>query len=223
MIHVIRIIFLLMVSAVSVAYLVSSGINAYASFFTMIGGVVLSFAIITCDLLFRRKNLSTISGLFFGLLVGILVSLGLGWLIDEVLKVYVASDVRKLNQPLIQGGKLLCAVMVTYLTVSFILQTKDDFRFIIPYVEFTRATRAPPPHPGYLRHHRRPHRRHGRDRHLRFAACSCRASSSRVQAIADSGDKLKRSRGRRGLEFLQRLQAHPKLDLGSGTAPSRRS
>jgi uncharacterized protein YacL len=32
-----------------------------------------------------------------------------------------------------------------YLAVSFILQTKDDFRFVIPYVEFSKQTKGARP------------------------------------------------------------------------------
>jgi uncharacterized protein YacL len=34
-----------------------------------------------------------------------------------------------------------------------------------------------------------------------------------LQAIADSGDKLRRNRGRRGLDILNRLRSDPKVDL----------
>ena len=34
-----------------------------------------------------------------------------------------------------------------------------------------------------------------------------------LQALADSEDRQKRERGRRGLEVLQRLQANPYIDL----------
>lgn len=115
---------------------------------------------------------------------------------------------------LIDGVKLLVGLMTTYITTSFILQTKDDFRFIIPYVEFSRASKG--------------------SRAL-FVDTSViidgriadlagtgifearmfvpRFVLNELHAISDSGDRLKRSRGRRGLDILQRLQANPKLDL----------
>src|SRR4029078_13461936 len=34
-----------------------------------------------------------------------------------------------------------------------------------------------------------------------------------LQAIADSNDKLKRNRGRRGVDILNRLRSDPKVDL----------
>src|SRR5262249_21007156 len=46
-----------------------------------------------------------------------------------------------------------------------------------------------------------------------------------LQAVADSSDKLKRNRGRRGLDILKRLQSNPKLDLQmhDGNVPELRT
>ena len=104
--------------------------------------------------------------------------------------------------------------MVVYISVSFILQTKDDFRFIIPYVEFSRATRGPRPLivdtsviiDGRI---------------VEVASTGVFESPllvprfvlNELQTIADSGDRLKRSRGRRGLEVLEKLKAMPKIEL----------
>lgn len=115
---------------------------------------------------------------------------------------------------LLQGLKLLVGLIVTYVTVSFILQTKDDFRFIIPYVEFSRAAKGPRPMildtsviiDGRIE---------------QMAATGVFESPLIVprfvlvelQTIADSADRLKRTRGRRGLEVLEKLKAMPKLEL----------
>src|SRR4029077_8017952 len=34
-----------------------------------------------------------------------------------------------------------------------------------------------------------------------------------LQGIADSGDKIKRNRGRRGLDVLKRMQSNPRVEL----------
>src|SRR6185312_11897810 len=34
-----------------------------------------------------------------------------------------------------------------------------------------------------------------------------------LQGIADSSDKIKRNRGRRGLDVLQKMQANPKIEM----------
>ena len=40
---------------------------------------------------------------------------------------------------------LVIGLTCCYLCISFVLQTRDDFRFIIPYVEFKRETKGQHP------------------------------------------------------------------------------
>ena len=101
-----------------------------------------------------------------------------------------------------------------YVTISTLLQTKDEFRFIIPYVEFSKQVKG------------------GRPLVLDTSViidgriadiCDTRLIDTKLivprfvlqelQAIADSSDKLKRNRGRRGLDILKRLQTNPKIEL----------
>ncbi len=101
-----------------------------------------------------------------------------------------------------------------YFCVSFILQTKDDIRFVIPYVEFAKQLRGQRPiildtsviidgriadicETGVI------------DQKLivpKFVLLE-------LQAVADSADKLKRTRGRRGLDVLNRLQSNANVDV----------
>lgn len=255
MIHVIRILFIILVSIVATAYLWATltyvpaepvGAPAMVSgggggdggntsqpstrrtglphvseapfdsipYTMMVSAVVLAFLIITADLLIRRKNLASLSGLFFGLLVGVLVSVGLSYLVDSISRIFLSEVLRASYAPLIEGTKVLLGLMCCYLTVSFILQTKDDFRFIIPYVEFTRATRGPRPmilDTSVII-----------DGRIADMATTGLFESpiivprfvlNELQTIADSADRLKRSRGRRGLDILEKLKALPKLEL----------
>ena len=39
----------------------------------------------------------------------------------------------------------MIGIICCYLAISFIFQTKDDFRFIIPYVEFSKETKGARP------------------------------------------------------------------------------
>ncbi len=212
MIIVARMVFLLLVSVVALGYLRTS--DNLTSWIIMLGALVLSFVIITADIIFKKKNLSTLSGLMLGLLVGMLVSLGLGFLLEQAVKLLLDSALWADYVALIYGAKLLLSLMVCYVMVSFILQTKDDFRFIIPYVEFQRATKGP--RPVIL------------DTSViidgRIADMATtgmfettiivpRFVLNELQTIADSGDRLKRSRGRRGLEVLEKLKAMPRLEL----------
>lgn len=180
----------------------------------MVSAVVVAFLIIMADLLIRKKNLAALSGLFLGLLVGVLVSVGLSYLIDSIIRIFISNEVRAAYAPLIEGTKILLGLMCCYLAVSFILQTKDDFRFIIPYVEFSRATRGPRPmilDTSVII-----------DGRIADMATTGLFESpiivprfvlNELQTIADSGDKLKRTRGRRGLDILEKLKGMPKLEL----------
>jgi uncharacterized protein YacL len=168
-----------------------------------LGGVVLF-----TDMRERQKQITTISAIYFGLLLGLL----LGYLFSLVLEPLLKDAFDKPQVATL--GRVLITVVCCYVTISTLLQTKDEFRFIIPYVEFSKQTKG------------------GKSLVLdtsviidgRIAdVCDTRLIDTtlivprfvlqELQAIADSADKLKRNRGRRGLDVLKRLQSNPKLDL----------
>jgi len=169
--------------------------------------------VLVTDLRERNKDISTITAVYFGLLLGLF----LGWLFSLVLEPIVDSAYDG-SPALVNRLSLIlrCAVtvMCCYISISTLLQTKDDFRFIIPYVEFSKQIKG------------------GRPLILDTSViidgriadlCDTRIVDTKLivprfvlqelQAIADSADKLKRNRGRRGLDILKRLQTNPKIDL----------
>lgn len=179
-------------------------------------GVVLlvSGAVLVTDLRERDKDITTISALYFGLLLGLL----LGWLfslpVQEVVHSLAAGLSLDQQFRLVLLTRVLITLVSCYITISTLLQTKDEFRFIIPYVEFSKQVKG------------------GRPLVLdtsviidgRIAdVCDTRLIDTKLivprfvlnelQAIADSSDKLKRNRGRRGLDILKRLQGNPKIEL----------
>jgi uncharacterized protein YacL len=161
-----------------------------------------------------NKQITTISAVYFGLLLGLL----LGWLFSFALDPIIRSFAIDLPEARILRLLLLTRAAITviccYVTISTLLQTKDEFRFIIPYVEFSKQVKG------------------GRPLVLdtsviidgRIAdVCDTRLIDTKLivprfvlqelQGIADSSDKMKRNRGRRGLDILKRLQSNPKVDL----------
>ena len=108
---------------------------------------------------------------------------------------------------------ILVAVLV-YVCISLLLQTRNDFRFVIPYVEFAKEVKGLKPFvldtSAII---------DGRIADI----CETRALDNTIvvprfvlqelQTIADSADKLRRNRGRRGLDILNRLQANKQLDI----------
>lgn len=169
-----------------------------------IGAVVL-----LTDVREKQKQITTISAVYFGLLLGLL----LGYLFSIALVPILESTFGP-QSPMVLLGRVLLTVVCCYVAISTFLQTKDEFRFIIPYVEFSKQVRG------------------GKPLVLdtsviidgRIAdVCDTRLIDTKLivprfvlqelQAIADSSDKLKRNRGRRGLDVLKRLQSNPKLEL----------
>ena len=110
--------------------------------------------------------------------------------------------------------KLLVGACTIYLCVSFVMQTKEDFRFIIPYVEFARQRRGARPLlldtsviiDGRIADI-------ADTRILAGTMIVPRFVLEELQEIADSSDKLRRNRGRRGLDVLNRLQSNEKMDI----------
>jgi uncharacterized protein YacL len=220
--NIIRVIFFLLVLAVAEIYLSHLIESSFWSYAIMYGGVVLATAVILFDFLFKKKNLAAISGLFLGVLVGMVVAWGLGYLVQQAAVTFLLPATLAAQAPLLEGIKLLLVLVCVYAAVSVILQTRDDFRFIIPYVEFNRAKRGPRPFildtsviiDGRI---------------ADVAATGIFESRVMVpqfviqelQNVADSKDKLKRSYGRRGLDVLRRMQKMPRVDLyvWDGTLP----
>lgn len=169
--------------------------------------VLLGLGIIALDIIIKNKQITTISAIYFGLLLGLLF----GHLFSSAIFPLVETDAsRWLNTPL----RILITLFFCYICVSTLYQTKDDFRFIIPYVEFSKQIKGS--------------RALVLDTSViidgRIAdICDTKIIDTRLivprfvlqelQNVADSTDKLKRNRGRRGMDMLKRMQANPKVDL----------
>jgi uncharacterized protein YacL len=180
-------------------------------FLVMISAIGVALVLIGVDMFLPRKSLAALSGAFLGLVVGMVAAWGLGLVLDSLVK-SVAPEVAGASA--VSVIKLMVGTVCCYLTISFVLQTKDDIRFVIPYVEFAKQTRGN--RPLVL------------DTSViidgRIAdICDTRIIDSpliiprfvlqELQSIADSSDKLKRNRGRRGLDMLNKLQTNDKVEI----------
>jgi uncharacterized protein YacL len=170
-----------------------------------VGGLVLF-----TDLWERNKQITTLSAIYFGLLLGLL----LGWFFSLAVEQFLAPGPEEKNSPPVLVTRAVVTVICCYITISTLLQTKDEFRFIIPYVEFSKQVKGSKPlvlDTSVIID--------GRVADL----CDTRIVDAKLivtrfvlqelQGIADSSDKLKRNRGRRGLDILKKLQTNPKIEL----------
>jgi uncharacterized protein YacL len=171
-----------------------------------LGTTALAGAVIAADAFIPRKQIDIISGVYFGLLVGVLLTY-IFTLALEPLLVNKAPQARFATQLLL--GMVLC-----YTCISFILQTKDDFRFVIPYVEFSKEVKGLRPYvldtsvviDGRIADL-------VETNILDNQLIMPRFTLTELQSIADSGDKLRRARGRRGLDILNRLRNNEHVDF----------
>ncbi len=107
-----------------------------------LGMMALAIAVLVADLLTPRKRIQTISAIYFGLIVGLILS-NLG-------KVAIEPSLGLIFNPRFHAGMAetvvgVLTVVICYVCVSTLIQTKDDFRFIIPYMEFSREVKGTRP------------------------------------------------------------------------------
>jgi uncharacterized protein YacL len=109
------------------------------------GALVVAVLVLLVDILTPRKRIQTISAVYFGLIVGLVLSYCLQIAIEPTLSmIYTQAKLKALSDlpPVVEA---LLRVIVCYICVSTLLQTKDDFRFIIPYMEFSREVKGTRP------------------------------------------------------------------------------
>jgi len=206
---VIRILFAFVCAGAIARYVSNPGdynppIVAEYPFTTFVFLMLMTQAVTLADVLIPNKRIETLSAVYFGLLIGVLLSYLLIQALSPVLQ----------GQQFRNGVVILTTLTLPYICISLLLQTKDDFRFVIPYVEFSRELKSSSPWildssalidgriadvvetnvvdsqmvvPQFILHE--------------------------IQDIADSKDKMRRLRGRRGLEVLVKLQSSPLADI----------
>jgi len=283
-IHIVRAIYLLVVLAFTVSYTFQDRVYlkgpTYVTLYILIP-VLSAFGLVMVDMFWRKKRLQALSGLFFGLLGGLVIAYVLAQIVSLTSGVFqppladreqidsskqstkpvavvvatsqpsvirqtgsryiveplgtttypangptkevaprqsaeapVETEPIAARQSIVDLIKVLVGASAVFMCVSFVLQTKDDFRFVIPYVEFARQSKGARPLlldtsviiDGRIADI-------SETRILESQVVIPRFILAELQSIADSDDKLKRNRGRRGLDVLNRLRASDKIDI----------
>ena len=180
--------------------------NAFLPWLAFLGVLLLAIGVLVGDALIKRKRLDTITAFYFGTFIGLILT--------YILRIALSPIMPTEPQWLADWINLALATIVCYTCISVLLQTKDDFRFIIPYVEFAKEIKGLKP---YVL-----------DTSVVIDGRIADVVETQVidnqlimpqfviaelQAIADSSDRLRRGRGRRGLDILNRLRSDPNVDL----------
>jgi purine-cytosine permease-like protein len=129
---ILRCVFLLVAAGVSIS-LANSGLfslDQYWKVGTVVGGVMsIALAVLTLDMFVHKKRLDAITAVYFGMVVGLFLTYILGLAL-----VLVIPN----NENLRNHLQLTLGLVVCYVCISLLMQTRNDFRFIIPYVEFVK-------------------------------------------------------------------------------------
>jgi uncharacterized protein YacL len=227
LINLIRALFVLIIASVGWSFVGDErSILGDASWAFLAIALVVGVLFLCVDILAPRNKLQVFAGSFFGLLVGVLIAWAFSFviplLVEQIASYYpdtfrdsvIGSSGIAKKEGLVSFLTLMVGCVSCYLAITFVLQTKDDFRFIIPYVEFAKQTKGARPillDTSVLI-----------DGRIADVAKSGifdtqmivpRFVLRELQSVADSQDRLKRNRGRRGLDVLASLQKIPSLDV----------
>jgi uncharacterized protein YacL len=195
---------------------ISNPDNAVSFQAVLYSGLGMLVFVFLLDVLTPKKRLKALAGVFFGLLVGLLISGALAPVIDLIADSYKITIIGEARAAI----KWLLGICVCFLVISIVMRTKDDVRFVIPYVEFAKQTKGARPLvldtsviiDGRI-----------------VDLCQSRLFDApllvprfvlnELQLISDSTDRLKRNRGRRGLDILKKMQENSIIDIEIDDTP----
>jgi len=177
---------------------------------------------LTFDLLTPRKRIGVLTGVVFGALGGVFAAWLLSLVIDLFVTTYLSSDkaTQEVSAPIVTTIKVLLGIGLAYMGITTVLQTQDDFRLVVPYVEFAKQIRGPRPlllDSSALID----------ARIVDLAATGVvqtpmlvpRFVLLELQTLSDSGDRMNRTKGRRGLDAVARMQRTPGIDISVDETP----
>lgn len=167
-------------------------------------GFVVSLIIILIEIGMRRFSIRNLSAAVFGLVFGFFMA----WIITNVIKLVPMSI------ELFSSLQITLILIFCYLGMIIAMRGKDEFNLIIPYVKFVRQDKRDEIIiidtsviiDGRIADIVQTHFIEGRLVIPRFVL-------KELQQIADSQDALKRNRGRRGLDVLNKIQKNTALDV----------
>ena len=175
--------------------------------------------VLLIDSAIKNKRLTTVFGMYLGVVAGLVSALLVGALLDLIAESWELTSGNWTAY--LSLVKFVLGITLCYLAVSIVLTTKDDFRLVIPYVEFSKQVRGVRPlllDTSALIDGRIDAL--GSSRFLDAPVVVPQFVIDELQTLADSSDKLKRERGRRGLDVIRDLQANPHVDVSIDTTES---
>ncbi len=201
----VRIFFALL--SIVAGYYIGSFFILHGSYYPVLGAIIGCLAavlLIAGEIFMRKISIRNLSAGLFGLVFGIFMS----WILSTVIKLI------PMNQEIYLSIQMILTLVFCYLGMAIGLRGKDEFSLIIPYIKFERRDQAE-----QLVILDTSVIIDGRVADI----CQTKFISGRLviprfvlkelQQVADSQDTLKRNRGRRGLDILNKVQKSTFIDV----------
>jgi uncharacterized protein YacL len=181
-----------------------------------LAGLLFGAIFIMVEVAFTRRFVALLSTVIFGVVFGFIAS----YIFTTTL---FLLPVFNEGEPWFKEWVQYCSLAIfVYFAVVGILQSKDDFKFVIPFVELKKEEKGPKPL--LLDTSVIIDGRIADVMDMRLIASKIilpRFVLTELQQVADSQDRLKRNRGRRGLDVLNRIQNSKgaAIEIYEGTPP----
>ncbi|MBL8855222.1 MAG: PIN/TRAM domain-containing protein [Planctomycetaceae bacterium] len=211
---VLRIVFVLLAGSIGLTWTeLDLPFLTYGYYWILPVTLLAAVVVIAADVMIKEKRIDSLSSIYFGIIVGLFLNFMAMLALEPYFNQLVSANESN-GQAIRTAVSLTMGITLCYITTSFIVQTKDDFRFIVPYVQFSREIRGGRPYlldtsviidgriadvvqVGVI------------DNKLIVPSFVL----TELQSIADSPDKIRRARGKRGLDILNRMQSDQNIDL----------
>ncbi|MGD2176180.1 MAG: PIN domain-containing protein [Candidatus Brocadiaceae bacterium] len=185
----------------------SIGMDVGRPFEALIIGIIGSLAVIVAEWFVSKGPISLISSVVFGALLGMLFAT----LTVQVIGLAVEKETMDLLRGDITGALI---VVFSYLGIAFIYQSRDKFNLVVPYVEFRPEEKGVKPvvlDTSVIIDGRLPDVLNSGALDGPFIVPQLVLGE--LHKIADSDEKLRRERGRLGLETLNTIQNDPNIEI----------
>lgn len=202
--HAMRIFFVFLSALVGYQLAILFKVPHTAVFTTIAGGIIGALFFLLLEAGLRRGSIRVLASVIFGLAVGLVLA---KVITSALVVVAMEEDIRTALQ-------MVLTILFCYLGMTLALRAKDELNLMIPYVSLN-----PQGPRGELIILDTSVIIDGRIADI----CQTRFIEGRIiiprfvlkelQQIADSADALKRNRGRRGLDILNKLQKSSSLDV----------
>ena len=207
---ILRALFFMVAMGIAVLIFNSEGMRqgpSWVPWAVLIGMAVIPLTVIGIDTSIERKDLTVITAVYFGMLVGVFLT----YVAILALTPIIPSPPRN---PIFDWIPLVLGMVLCYVCTSLLLQTRNDFRFLIPYVEFARDIQGMRPNlldASAIVDGRIAELAEAGLFESRFVVPSFVVDE--LQSGSDAADRQRRLRCRRGLDVLNRLRESKAIDI----------